>query len=148
MFSKILLAFDGTLEGREALTEAIELARTLDASVWLLSVACLSAGELMAEGTGGIDLLSFEEDQMHKVLDAGVAEARRAGLRADGAVSPGPSAASAFARQIGADLIVLGHRDQGVLARLWNGSVGQQLIAHAPCSVLVAVRPPRSPAAR
>jgi nucleotide-binding universal stress UspA family protein len=36
---------------------------------------------------------------------------------------------------------VIGHREQKLLARLWNGSVGQQLIAHAPCSVLVAVAP-------
>jgi hypothetical protein len=28
-----------------------------------------------------------------------------------------------------------------MLARLWNGSVGQQLVAHAPCSVLIAIAP-------
>ena len=142
MFSKILLAFDGTPEGGEALIEAIELAQRLDASVCLLSVASLGDGGLVAQSAGGLDLLGIEEDHMHKVLDAGLAQARRAGLRATGTVSPGLRAATqitTFARQIGADLIVLGHRDQGALARLWNGSVGQHIVAHAPCSVLIAV---------
>ena len=42
-------------------------------------------------------------------------------------------------REIGADLVVVGDREQTALARWWSGSVGQSLLAHAPCSVLVAV---------
>ncbi|MBC7135778.1 MAG: universal stress protein, partial [Oceanibaculum nanhaiense] len=44
-----------------------------------------------------------------------------------------------MAREIGADLVVVGHREQSALARWWGGSVGASLLAHAPCSVLVAV---------
>jgi|SRR5579871_1174928 len=142
MFSKLLLAFDGTREGREALREATELAVQLRASVHLLSVIHLTPGELMAESALPGGIFEVEEAEMRKVLDEGVEDLRRAGLTADGTLSRGPNPAqdiAHFAHRIGADLIVIGHREQGLLARLWSGSVGQQLIAHAPCSVLVAV---------
>jgi nucleotide-binding universal stress UspA family protein len=144
MFSNILLAFDGTRGGREALRTAIALARQLGATVHLLSVVHLTPSELIAEGTMPGPLIELEEAALRCVLDEGVAELRAAGLRVDGTLSRGESPArdiADFAREIGADLIVLGHRDQGVLARLWNGSIGQQLIARAPCSLLVAIAP-------
>lgn len=46
----------------------------------------------------------------------------------------------AAAREMNADLIVVGHRDQGTLARWPNGSVGESILHHPPCSVLVAVK--------
>ena len=44
------------------------------------------------------------------------------------------------AAEIDADLIVVGHRNQGTLARWLNGSVGESIVHHPPCSVLIAVR--------
>jgi nucleotide-binding universal stress UspA family protein len=44
------------------------------------------------------------------------------------------------AREMKADLIVVGHRDQSSLARWLNGSVGASILHHPPCSVLVAVK--------
>jgi len=44
------------------------------------------------------------------------------------------------AREMNADLIVVGHRDQGTLARWLNGSVGASILHHPPCSVLVAAK--------
>lgn len=142
MFSNFLLAYDGTREGREALREATALAKRVAAKVHLLSVVHLTPGELMAEGALAGGMLEYEETETRRILAEGVAVLRSDGLEADGTVSLGPNPAHAIAdmaRQIGADLIVIGHREQGILARLWQGSVGQQLIAHAPCSVLVAI---------
>ena len=42
------------------------------------------------------------------------------------------------AKEIGANLVVVGHRPTGPLARWWFGSVGSYLIKHLRCSVLVA----------
>jgi len=150
MFSKFLLAFDGTREGREALREAIELACKLGAKVHLVSVVDLAPLNMMSETTFAARMLEDQEAEMRKALDEGVAELRKAGLEADATLSQAIGTAqdiAAVAREIGADLIVLGHRDQSLLARLWNGSVGQQLIKHAPCSVLVAVGPTKASAA-
>ena len=45
-----------------------------------------------------------------------------------------------YAREIGADLIVVGHRHLDSWAqRWWRGSVSKALIEHAPCNVLVAI---------
>jgi hypothetical protein len=42
------------------------------------------------------------------------------------------------AEEIGANLVVVGHRPTGPLAPWWFGSVGTYLIKHLRCSVLVA----------
>ena len=42
------------------------------------------------------------------------------------------------AEEIGANLVVVGHRPTGPLARWWFGSVGTYLVKHLRCSVLVA----------
>ena len=150
MFSKFLLAFDGTREGREALREATELARKVGAKIHLVSVVDLKPIDMMTETTFAARVIEDEESEMRKALDEGVAELSKAGLQVEATLSNAISTAqdiAGLARDVGADLIVLGHRDQSLLARLWNGSVGQQLIAHAPCSVLVAVAPAKQRAA-
>ena len=43
----------------------------------------------------------------------------------------------AVAEEIGADLVVAGHRHKGALAQWWYGSVGSYLIKHLKCSVLI-----------
>jgi nucleotide-binding universal stress UspA family protein len=40
-------------------------------------------------------------------------------------------------RKMGAQLVVVGHRPQGPLARWWFGSVGSYLVKRLRCSVLV-----------
>jgi nucleotide-binding universal stress UspA family protein len=42
------------------------------------------------------------------------------------------------AREIGADLIVVGHRPQGLFSRWWSGSMTQNLLGHIECSLLVS----------
>jgi nucleotide-binding universal stress UspA family protein len=45
-----------------------------------------------------------------------------------------------YAREVDADLIVVGHKHlDSWAARWWRGSVSKTLIEHAPCSVLVAI---------
>jgi len=144
MFSNFLLAFDGTREGYEALHEATELAKRIGATVHLVSCIHLSPGALMAEGAVAGSLFDLEAADMSQVLNDGIAALKRDGLAVESSLCHGLSPAldiATLATEIGADLIVIGHRDQGLLSRLWNGSVGQQLLAHAPCSVLVAVAP-------
>jgi len=40
---------------------------------------------------------------------------------------------------VGANLIVVGHREQSTFARWWSGSTGATLLGVAPCSVLIAI---------
>ena len=52
MYRKVLLAYDGSVEGRIALREGAMLAKLCQAEVVLLAVVNLSAGIMMAEGAG------------------------------------------------------------------------------------------------
>ena len=45
-----------------------------------------------------------------------------------------------YARKIGADLIVVGHKHlDSWAARWWRGSISGALIEHSPCNVLVVI---------
>jgi nucleotide-binding universal stress UspA family protein len=47
------------------------------------------------------------------------------------------------ARRLKCDLIVIGHRHLSRLERLFEPSIGQWTIDHAPCPVLVETRDPQ-----
>jgi nucleotide-binding universal stress UspA family protein len=141
MYQKILLAYDGSPDGREALAQAAELASTCGAAVHL--VAIIDRSEQVVVALEGVSLISEEEQvATQTALDAGVRFLKAAGCIATNAVKYGNPAHQIVlsAREIGADLIVVGHRDQGTLARWLSGSVGASILHHAPCSVLVAVK--------
>ena len=77
----------------------------------------------------------------------GVAEnrARQGGERGIDGVASHPAGEPAqvlcdYARQHDCDLIVIGHRHLSRMERLFERSVGQWTIDHAPCPVLVEVR--------
>ena len=76
------------------------------------------------------------------VLDAGMRRLRDVGCAATNQVKYGNPAEQILlsAREMAADLIVIGHRDRGTLARWLRGSVGASILSHPPCSVLVAVK--------
>jgi len=140
MYQNILLAFDGSPDGREALAQAKNLASACGATVHLLAIIDPSENMLIVEG------MSFIPDNqafvIQSVLDEGVKRLRGAGCSATNELKYGKPAEQIVlsAAEINADLIVVGHRDQGTLARWLNGSVGESIVHQPPCSVLVAVK--------
>jgi nucleotide-binding universal stress UspA family protein len=143
MYRKILLAFDGSPDGREALVQAESVALACGATVHLLAIIDPTESMLIVEA------MSFVPDNqrfvVQTVLDEGVKRLRRAGCTATSELKYGKPTEQIIlsAREIGADLIVLGHRDQGTLARWLNGSVGESILHQPPCSLLVAVKSER-----
>ena len=142
MYKTVLLCYDGSSEGRKALREGAALARVMGSETYLLAVCRNLVAATPPEGMSAA-LVESEESAARAILNEGVRRLVEAGIKAQGALLIGDPLMHipSFATKIGADLIVIGHREQGLLARLWSGSVGQQLIAHAPCSVLIAVTP-------
>ena len=140
MYRKILLAYDGSPDGREALAQAETLAHACGATVHLLAIIDPSESMLIVEAMSFIP--DNERSAIQSVLDEGVKHLRRAGCLATNELKYGRPAEQIVlsAREMGADLIVVGHRDQGTLARWLNGSVGESILHQPPCSVLVAVR--------
>ena len=140
MYKNILLAFDGSPDGREALAQAETLASTSGATVHLLAIIDPTESMLIVEA-----MTYIPENQtfvVQSVLDEGVRRLQRAGCTATSEIKYGKPAEQIIrsAREMAANLIVVGHRDQGTLARWLNGSVGESILHQPPCSVLVAVK--------
>jgi nucleotide-binding universal stress UspA family protein len=145
MYKRILLAYDGSEEGRRALLECANLAGELKAEVQLLAVMPPYANMMMIEGLAVEDVLEHEKTRFKAVLEEGVERLRARGFNAvEGVLASGEPVDEicARARDIGAELICVGHRRATTWAqRWWRGSVGANLIDHAPCSVLIALAP-------
>ena len=139
MYKKILLAYDGTREGLIALREGALLAMRFKAQVFLLSVVPETAGVRVASSVQG-DVVGQQIENYKAVLKRAVEVARELGLDPVARLEIGEPAPriAAFANEIGADLIVVGHRRQGALARWWTGVTGSYISDLVSCSVLVA----------
>lgn len=145
MYRKILLAFDGSGEGRVALADGIELAALCGAEVHLLSVMEISGSCAFGEGIYPLeDFADNEVSHLSQLVNEGLEQIRSHGIdEPHGHVAFGQPVEqiSYLARQIDADLIVVGHRNRGLLTRWWQGSLSRQLLDHVNCSVLVSLHP-------
>jgi nucleotide-binding universal stress UspA family protein len=145
MYERILLAYDGSREGLIALREGALLARTCGARVFLLSVLPLAQSSASAPAADGgyCGAMPVHADTYNALLDRGVEVLRQLGFDPVARLVVGEPAPQigAFAREIGADLVVLGHRRRSFLERWWSGGTGAFVTEHVPCSVLVGRNP-------
>ena len=137
MYRKVLLAYDGSIEGRRALREGAKLAQLCRAEVFLLAVVELSS---IVTPDAGLTIPIDEQTTNYKAtLAEGVERLKALGFSPVARLEtgdPGQKIAD-VAEEIGAQLVVVGHRSQGPLARWWFGSVGSYLVKRLRCSVLV-----------
>ncbi len=138
MYQRILLAYDGSIEGRTALREGALLARRFGAQVFVLSVIWEAAGTKLGEGVGGGGVAQ-QQVEYERVLQEGMARLAALGFQATGKLVIGEPAREigAYAEQVRADLVVVGHRRQTAIGRWWSGPSGAYLSDHIPCSLLV-----------
>ncbi|HQS30196.1 MAG: universal stress protein [Polaromonas sp. 24-62-144] len=143
MYQRILLAYDGSETGQQALLECREVAQWSRAAVSLVAVTPLYINMVGVEaGIYDSDLAAEEKEKYTGILNDGLQKLQAAGFQATGEVLLGETVDEIvrYARKIEADLIVVGHRHlDGWAARWWRGSVSKSLIEHAPCSVLVVI---------
>ena len=139
MYKRILLAYDGSVEGRTALREGALLARQCGAEVFLLSVLADAGTLLFAEATLAGASVRTEDDFMD-ILNEGVARLKNLGFDPVAKLVRGQPAEEIgnFAKEIEADLIVVGHRRQSAFDRWWSGPKGAYLMDYTDCSLLVA----------
>ncbi len=138
MYQRILLAYDGSIEGRTALREGALLARRYGAQVFVLSVIREAAGTKLGEGVGGGGIAQ-QREEYERVLQEGMARLSALGFQASGKLVIGEPAREigAYAEQVNADLVVVGHRRQSAVGRWWSGPSGAYLSDHIHCSLLV-----------
>jgi len=138
MYRKVLLAYDGSTEGRRALREGAALALRCNAEVFLLAVIDNSVSLATAEGAYA-QVIGEEQVAYQAILEEGVQRLRAIGFSPEyrlGWGRPGEVIVD-VALEIGADLVVAGHRRKGALAQWWSDSVGIYVIKHIGCSVLI-----------
>ncbi|MFB1063669.1 stress protein [Natrinema sp. CBA1119] len=140
MFDTILLPTDGSDHAEAAAETGIDLAKSHDARVHVVCVA--DTGPLADLRLPG-DAASAE-DAIHgraqEYVDAVVNRAEAAGLEVTGTVLDGPpeEALLEYAREIDADLIVMGTRGRGGVHRMAMGSVTDHAIRFGDVPVFVA----------
>jgi nucleotide-binding universal stress UspA family protein len=139
MYSRILLAYDGSLEGATALREGALLAKRCGAAVFVLSVVPDTGGVRVAESVHG-GAVAHEMDRYRELLDRGVDRLTRLGLKPVARLVVGDPAKTigAFAREARADLVIVGHRRRNMIERWWSGPSGAYLSDYIGCSLLIA----------
>jgi nucleotide-binding universal stress UspA family protein len=133
LYKKVLLAYDGSIEGRRALREGARIAQLCGAEVFLLAVVEVSADTGIFEG-------GFATSVTEKILGEGVEQLKAMGFSPTARLGIGEAGRVivGVAEEIGANLVVVGHRPHGRLARWWFGSVGTYLLKNLRCSAVVA----------
>ena len=141
-YRKILLAYNGSAEGKRALLECAELANFLHAETYLLAVASMPPSLFLTEGFVPEELLEEEKKRTQTVLDEGIATLKERGFAAAGHLAVGEPVEEICrrAKELAVDLVVVGHnQNTSFAARWWKGSVGASLLDYSPCSILIAL---------
>ncbi|MGE0861743.1 MAG: universal stress protein [Gammaproteobacteria bacterium] len=145
MYKHILLAYDGSEPGQKALLDSVDIAQWSHADLALVAVMPNASSLLVGSMEGGVFVApetEREREAYQAILDEGVAKMAASGVTAKGVLLVGDTVEeiTRYAREIEADLIVVGHKHLDSWAeRWWRGSTSPALIEHAPCSVLVAI---------
>jgi nucleotide-binding universal stress UspA family protein len=137
MYSRILVANDGSPGGQKALSGAIELARKLSAELHMVTV------EELPRFPASIDEIAEEKDEANHrfapVIDAAKAEAKGAGAAIETHLVPGhvTEGVIGLIKQLKADLLVVGFMGHSQLYERVIGGTTDRLVRLAPCAVLV-----------
>ncbi len=139
MFRKVLLCYDGTAEGRRALRQGADVVLCMKSEAYLLAIVQSYVSSAIPEGVTPA-LAEAEDHRAQSLLDEGVQWLRERGVAARGSLEYGRAVECipAIAREVGADLIVVGHRHRGRLERWWSESDEETLLERVSCSILVA----------
>ena len=137
-YRTILLAYDGSNDGRRVLTEGADLAKGLQAKIHLLAVITPKSGHAVAQSLAGTDPMG-QTQFFESTVEDGVRYFRKRGIDVVGHTARGEPAEeiAKLAKEVQAELVVVGHRAQGPLARWWNTPTCVSLLDAVDCAVLV-----------
>jgi len=119
MYSKILIATDGSATADRAVDRGLDLAESLGASPLLLTVSPPGRGKRVLDRTLGM--------QAHRKLQIGT-------LVEDGDPA---SVILDVAEEQGADLVVVGNKGMQGARRFFLSSIPNKIVHHARCAVLI-----------
>jgi len=149
MYKKIMVAIDDSETSRCALAEALHLARTSDARLYITHVADETLmgmhGRTFSTSLNIDNAIKAIADAGRKLLDEAIADAE--GIEAETLLLEARNrrvseTLADKAKELGVDLIVIGRHGQRGIARLILGSVAEQLAKIADASVLLVRKHP------
>jgi nucleotide-binding universal stress UspA family protein len=138
VFSRIVIANDGSEGGFKALALGCDLAKHYGATLHMISVEELP--DFPASIDEIVEIKDAENHKYHDVLARARAEAAAAGIALETEVLAGHAAASVVERvkALHADLLVVGFMGHSALYERIIGGTTDRLVRLAPCPVLVA----------
>jgi nucleotide-binding universal stress UspA family protein len=133
----IVVGYDETEPAKRALARAAELAAAFHAEVVVISVA-RALTTVGGRGMGPVDPVDTPELHREELRHAAAVLGER-GVAADYQVALGEPADAILelAEQRGADMIVVGTREPGLISRLFGLSVSGAVQRRAHCDVLI-----------
>jgi nucleotide-binding universal stress UspA family protein len=143
MFRSIVVGTDGSDTATQAVRQAIDLARALDAKLELVSayepVPAQRLNEERREAPEDLQWAINPREDVDVTLAAAAAVAAEAGVSVDVYPRQGDPADAILdvAEERKADLIVVGNKGMTGAKRFLLGSVPNKVSHHAPCSVLI-----------
>ena len=143
MFASIVVGTDGSDTAKTAVRYAIDLARSLEARLQIVSAYEPTSESRLRD----IRLRSQPDEQwtvgpreeVMALLEEAAEDARLAGVQAETFARQGDAADAIIdvAEEQRCDLIVVGNRGMTGARRFLLGSVPNRISHHAPCSVLI-----------
>ena len=143
MFTKIVVPLDGSEYADKALGIAINLAQKHSASIVIVhvvpSTSALITGPEASSSPILLNLSNEFEESGRRILEEGAKKAQGAGIPVTTAMEHGNISDNivSTAEKEGADLIVIGDRGLGAVARFFLGSVANKVSHQAKCPVLI-----------
>ncbi len=144
MFGSIVVGTDGSETAREAVRQAVELARLAGATLEVVSAYEPVSGQRLreeaAEAPRDLQWSISPREDVDATLGEVAEEARAAGVATVRTFARQGDPADAIldvAEEQGSDLIVVGNKGMTGARRFLLGSVPNKVSHHAPCSVLI-----------
>jgi len=143
LFKRIVVGTDGSETAREAVRQAIELARMSGAKLAVVAafepVPEARIREEKGDVPGDVSYAVGPREDVNVTLEAAVGMAKQEGVEAEPHPRQGDPADAILdiAEQTGADLIVVGNKGMTGAKRFLLGSVPNKVSHHAPCGVLI-----------
>ena len=143
MFNKIVVPLDGSEYADRALEIAIDLAQKYSGSLILAHIVPTTSTLIASpEGASSEILMSLGgelEENGRKILEEGAKKAREAGLPVTTILEHGNISDHiiSISEKEKAGLVIIGERGLGSVARIFLGSVANNVSRHASCPVLI-----------
>lgn len=142
MYRKILVPIDGSDHSRYTLSQAVRLAAEAGTQAEL-TIVHVGSFAPVADMAALVDLNRLLEDEGKAILTQAEQTLKGQTFRWVTKYVTGDPAGQIcrLAREVGAEVIVIGNRGGGLFSELLLGSVSHKVIQHAPGPVLVIRQP-------